>query len=139
MKKLLQMEFLPRNADLGLLLLRLGLGIPMLMFHGWGKLQGLIGVFGGGEAKMPDVLGIGSLPTLILAVIAEFFCSALVVLGLWTRFATLFLIATMGSAFVLAHKMAFTGPGNGEKPFLFLVGFVVLLLTGAGKYSLDKK
>lgn len=139
MKKLLQMEFLPRNADLGLLVLRVAFGGCMLALHGWGKLMSLIGSFSGGEIRMGDPLGIGPLPTLILAVIAEFFCSALVVLGLWTRFATVFLIATMGVAFFIAHKAVLSGPGNGELALIFLVGFLALLLTGAGKYSLDKK
>ncbi len=139
MKKLLQLEFVPRNADLGLLVLRLGLGLPMLALHGWGKLMSLIGYFGGGEIKMPDVIGIGSLPTLILAVFAEVVCSALVVLGLWTRFAVLFLIALVGVAFFIAHKAVLSGPGNGELALIFLVGFLALLLTGAGKYSLDRK
>lgn len=139
MKKFLTLEFLPRSVDLGLLVLRIGLGASLFALHGWGKLKGLVGVFGGGEVHFPNVLGIGSLATLILAVFAEIVCSTLVILGLWTRFAAVFVIATTGCAFVFAHKMALTGPRNGELPFLFLIGFVVLLLAGAGKYSFDKK
>ena len=39
----------------------------------------------------------------------------------------------------ISWTMAFTGMNSGEKPFLFLVGFLVLLFAGAGKYSFDKK
>lgn len=135
MKNLLTLEFLPKNADLGLLFLRIGLGGLMITLHGWGKLSGVFS----GNFGVPDVLGIGSVATTILAVFAEFVCSALVILGLWTRLASVFLLATMASAFVLAHGMKLVGPGNGEKPLIFFVGFLVLLFAGAGKYSVDKK
>jgi putative oxidoreductase len=135
MSKWLKLEFLPRNVDLGLLVLRLGLGVPMLTLHGWGKLSSLLA----GEARIPDVLGIGSMATLILAVLAEFVGSALVILGLWTRLAAAFLIATMGCAFVLVHKLALTGGNSGEKALVYLAGFLVIFFAGAGKYSFDKK
>jgi putative oxidoreductase len=135
MSKWLTLEFLPRNVDLGLLVLRLGLGVPMLTLHGWGKLSSLLA----GEARIPDVLGIGSMATLILAVLAEFVGSALVILGLWTRLAAAFLIATMGCAFVLVHKFALTGGNSGEKALVYLAGFLVIFFAGAGKYSFDKK
>lgn len=139
MPKWLTLEFLPRNTDLGLLILRLGFAGSMLALHGWGKLQNLISYLGGSGIKMPDVIGIGAPATLILAVLAEFFCSALIVIGLWTRLASLFLAATMGVAFVFFHKMALTGGNSGEEALVFLVGFVVILAAGAGKYSLDRK
>ncbi|HUG12191.1 MAG TPA: DoxX family protein [Opitutaceae bacterium] len=135
MSKWLALDFLPRNVDLGLLVLRLGLGVPMLMLHGWGKLMSLLS----GEARIPDVLGIGSMATLILAVLAEVVCSALLILGLWTRLAAAFLIATMGCAFALAHKFALTGGNSGELALIYLVGFLVIFFAGAGKYSVDKK
>ena len=135
MKNFLNLEFLPRNADLGLLLLRIGLGGLMIALHGWGKLKGVFA----GSFGMPDVIGIGSVATTILAVFSEFICAALVVLGLWTRLASVFLLATMGVAFVAAHEMKLVGAGNGEKPLLFFIGFLILFLAGAGKYSFDKK
>jgi putative oxidoreductase len=135
MKSLLTLEFLPRNPDVGLLLLRIGMGGLLLTLHGWGKLTGVFS----GNFGVPDVIGIGSVATTILAAFAEFVCSALVVIGLWTRLASVFVLATMASAFVFAHGMKLVGPGNGEKPLLFFIGFLILLLAGAGKYSLDKK
>ena len=135
MKKLLTLEFLPLNSDLGLLILRVVFGLSLLWFHGWGKLTRLLS----GSAAVPDVLGIGAMPTTVLAVFAEIVCATLVTIGLWTRFASVFVVATTGCAFVLAHKMAITGMHNGEMPLLFLAAYLTILLAGPGRYSFDRK
>ena len=135
MQKFLRLEFLPVNTDLGLLVLRLVLGGSMFWLHGWGKLLNFIN----GRSSFSDVLGIGETPTLLLAIFAEAICSILIVLGAFTRLAACFVGATMGVAFILVHNARLTGPGNGELAFLYLLGAVVLLLAGAGKYSIDKK
>lgn len=135
MQKFLTLEFLPRSPDLALLMLRLWLGGAMIALHGWGKLNNLLS----GSSRFPDLFGLGSLPTLALAVVAEVAGSLLLILGLWTRPAALALGVTMAVAFFLAHDGKLTGQGNGELAFIYLAGYVVLLLTGAGKFSVDKK
>jgi putative oxidoreductase len=135
MQKFLHLEFIPRSADVALLVLRLWIGLSMAWLHGWGKLQNLLS----GTSKFPDVFGIGSMPTLALAVLAEFFCALLLVVGLWTRLAALFLVVTMAVAFFIAHGAKLSGQGNGELAFVYLGGYLVLLLAGAGKFSVDKK
>jgi putative oxidoreductase len=114
-----------------LLLLRLLLGIPMLVFHGWPKALKLIN----GDHAFADPIGIGALPTLILAVLTEVVCAALLVLGVFGRLSALLLASTMGVAFFVTHQMKLTGPGNGELAFVYLAGFLTLLLAGTGKYS----
>lgn len=135
MQKFLHLEFVPRSTDLALLALRVWLGLSIACLHGWGKLQGLLS----GTSKFPDILGIGATPALALAVFAEFFCALLLVLGLWTRLAALMLVITMAVAFFMAHGAKLSGQGNGELAFIYLAGFVTLLLAGAGKFSVDKK
>lgn len=135
MQKLLNLDFVPRSIDLALLVLRLWLGLAMAWLHGWGKLVNLIA----GTSKFPDILGIGALPALLLAIFAEFFCSLLLVVGLWTRLAALLLLITMSVAFFMAHGAKLSGQGSGELAFVYLAGYVVLLLAGAGKFSVDKK
>jgi len=115
--------------------LRVWLGLSMLVLHGWGKLLGLIN----GTSKFPDILGIGALPALLLAVFGEVICSILVIIGLWTRLAAFCLVVTMAVAFFIAHEAKLKGPGNGELAFVYLAGFLVLLIAGAGKFSADKK
>lgn len=132
---LLQLRMLPPGINLGLLVLRLGLGLSLLWLHGWGKLTGFTTMAPG----FADPWGIGSGTTLGLVVFAEFFCAALVVLGLFTRFAALVSMIGMAGAFWYGHGARLTGEGNGELAFLYLVGFFVLLLTGPGRYALDNR
>lgn len=117
----------------GLLVLRVCLGLSMLLLHGWGKLAG----YAEKAAAFPDPLGIGSALSLNLAIFAEVFCSILLVAGLAARFALVPLIVTMAVAFFVVHGGVLVGEGNGELAFLYLAGFVALIVAGPGKYSLD--
>jgi putative oxidoreductase len=136
MQKFLQLDFLPRSADFGLLVLRIWLGAAMAVLHGWGKFAALVN---GKNMFENAIIGIPPWPAFILTTFAEFVCAILLVLGLWTRFAALFLIVTMAVAFFVAHGAKLSGPGSGEMAFLYLGGFVAILFAGAGKFSVDRK
>lgn len=113
-----------------LLLLRLAAGGFMLT-HGWPKLQRLLA----GDMKFGDPLGLGPEVSLVLVVFSEFVCSILIMLGLGTRLASVPLIVTMAVAAFIAHA---DDPFQRKELALFyLVVFVVLLLSGSGKYSVD--
>lgn len=104
----------------------------MIIGHGWGKLMKL---FSGEPIEFGDPYGIGPTASLILAVFAEFLCSVLVMLGLFTRLAVIPLIVTMLTVIFLVHLGdPFT---RVEKAILFLAPFVAILLTGPGAFSLD--
>ena len=135
MQKFLRLEFIAQSPDLGLLVLRLWLGGSMLWLHGWGKLMSLFA----GKTSFADPLGFGEIPSFLLVILAEVVCSVLLVLGLGTRLAALALAFTMGVAFFVVHGAKFSGLGNGELAWIYLVGYVVLFVAGAGKFSLDKK
>jgi putative oxidoreductase len=135
MQKYLRLEFIPVSPDLGLVLLRLWLGISMFWLHGSGKLMNAIN----GSFKFADPLGIGEVPSMLLVVFAEVVCSALLIVGLFTRLAAFFLIVTLLVAFCLVHSMKLHGPGNGELAFIYLAGYFTIFVAGAGKYSVDKK
>ncbi|MES2658709.1 MAG: DoxX family protein [Verrucomicrobiota bacterium] len=132
-KSHLQLKFLPRNPDLALLLLRLWLGLSMLILHGWPKLLKLTG----GNHKFADPFGIGELPSLVIAVVTEVACSILLVIGLFGRLSALMLAGTMAVAWGITHHMKLTGPGSGELAFIYLAGFLVVVLAGSGKYSVE--
>jgi putative oxidoreductase len=83
-------------------------------------------------------LHIGMRTTLLLAIFAESVCALLVILGLATRWAALIIAIDVGSAFVFVHKFRLTGQGNGELAFLYLGVMVVLFISGAGRYSVDR-
>jgi len=133
--KHLNLNFLPQSTDLALLVLRVWLGLSMLLPHGWGKLVNLIN----GTSKFPDLLGLGQTPTLILVIFAEVGCAALLVAGIYTRFCALVLAITMGVAYFVAHGAKLSGPGNGELAFIFLAGFVALVVAGGGRFGFDRK
>src|SRR5207247_839087 len=111
--RLFALEVSSPLTNTALLVLRLWLGLTIALNHGWDKLAH----FSEKAEKFPDVTGLGSTTSLCLAVFAEFFCGALLALGLVTRFAALMLCATMAVAFARMHKFALSGPGNGELAF----------------------
>jgi putative oxidoreductase len=129
------LNFIPRSPDLGLLVLRLWLGASMLMLHGMTKIKNFDDLSG----KFADPFGIGPKASLGLAIFSEAVCSVLLILGLFTRFAAIALIVTMAVAFFIAHKGVLSGPKSGELAFIYLAGYVVLLLAGPGRFALDAK
>jgi putative oxidoreductase len=131
--KFLHLNFLPRSADVALLVLRLWFGGSLLLLHGWDKVMN----FSNYRPKFIDLFGIGQGPSLGLAVFGELVCSALLVLGLFTRVAALGTGITMGVAFWIAHGHRLTGEQSGEMPFMYLGVFLALFIAGAGKFSVD--
>lgn len=66
--------------DVGLAMLRIAPS-AMLLTHGLPKFQKIIN----GNLEFGDPLGIGAAPSLFLAVIGEFICPILVIIGFKTR------------------------------------------------------
>ena len=120
--------------DVGLLFLRLGMGIG-IAGHGYGKLfsdrmQGFID----GVSKMGLPFG---QPAVLAHVAAwsEFGGGILIVIGLLTRVSALMVLGTMCVAFFVAHG---DDPWNvKELAFTYLIMAATLLLTGPGRFSLD--
>ena len=121
-----------RATDLGLLVLRLGLGLTLAFGHGLGKLPPSAGfIEATAEMGFP-------LPTFFAwaAALSEFAGGLLLAVGLATRPAAFLVACTMATAFFLAHGGIV---GEGEKALLYLVGAVALMLTGAGRFALDPR
>ncbi len=131
------MNFLRLRAlampELGLLLLRAALGGSLLLNHGIGKLM----KFSEMSSQFHDPLGIGPRNSLCLAIFAEVLCAALLVVGFLSRFAALSLAIMMGIAFFMVHRAALSGAQSGELAFLYLIGFVSLVFTGPGRWSVE--
>ncbi len=123
-------SFFRSDIDVGLLLLRLFTGAFMLS-HGIPKLMN----FSERMLTFPDPLGVGHTPSLVLAVFAEVFCSITIMFGLLTRFSALTLFINM---VVIAFVIHGDDPWK-QKEFalLYAVPYLVLTLTGAGRFSLD--
>ena len=119
-------------TSLGLLFLRVIAGGMMLFGHGWAKLVDFSQI----APKFPDPLGLGSTTfSLGLAVFAEVFCAAAVMLGVATRLAAIPLAMTMLVAAFAVHA----GEPWAEKELavLYAAPFLALVFTGPGKFSFD--
>ena len=132
LKNFFQPTTLSLPGNLGVLFLRVGVGLMMVAGHGYPKLQRLLG----DNPSFGDPIGLGSETSLLLATFAEFFCSLLLVAGLFTRAALLPLLFTMLVALFVVHG---SDPlAKQELPLLYALSYLTLLLTGPGKYSLDR-
>lgn len=119
-----------RLPDVGLLILRVAVS-AMMLNHGWGKLAN----FGAMAEGFSDPLGVGPTASLTLTVFAEFFCAIFVMAGFATRAAALPLLITMLVAVVIVHS---DDPfSKKEFALLYAVPFLVLMLTGPGRWSVD--
>ncbi|MFS4415324.1 DoxX family protein [Maribacter sp. 2307ULW6-5] len=122
----------PLLKDLGLALLRVSMS-AMMLAHGYPKLQKLIA----GNFEFPNPLGIGEAPSLFLAVVTEFVCPILVIIGFKTRWAAIPVAITMAVAAFIVH--ADDPFGSKEKALMYLAAFVSISLLGPGKFSVDRK
>jgi putative oxidoreductase len=129
------------NQDLGLLVIRAGIGLSMVAFHGYGKITGGPEGWertGGAMARF----GISFAPVFwgFMAAFSEFFCAILVILGLFFRPATILLACTMIVASARHLSLPADAAGAGWKgashALEFLAVFLGLLAAGPGKYRI---
>ena len=130
MKKLLSTGYADWAFNTAIFILRVALGLMMLP-HGYDKLVH----FGAKKNTFMSFLGLGSTVSLSLAGFGEFFCAIFLIIGLFTRFTVMPLIIAMSVAFFKAHNAEMFGAG--EKAGLYLAGFLVILMVGPGKASVD--
>ncbi|CZE47428.1 DoxX family protein [Campylobacter geochelonis] len=120
--------------NLGLLLLRIALG-ACVIFHGIAKIKGGIGGVKGmlSGAGLPEFIGYG-------VYLGEFIAPIMIILGIFTRFASLILIGTCFTILYLAFSdnifelLAKTGGLKAEIVYLYLGGAFCLLFSGGGKF-----
>jgi putative oxidoreductase len=131
------LRFLDQYKDIGLLILRIGLG-GMFIFHGvpimfggpetWEKV-GVMGMSPLGIEFMPAFWG-------FIAGVAEFTGGICLILGLFFRPACIFLTLTMGAAVIMHLKRGDTLGGASHAIENGIV-FFSLIFIGPGKYSLE--
>lgn len=120
-----------REKVVSLLILALRVFFGVLFFtHGLDKMIN----FSTLSETYPSVLGFGSYMTLMVSIFCEFACSLFLIAGLMERIVLLPMIASMAVAFFDIHDGMFP---EGELSLIYLILFVVLLLTGPGRYSVD--
>ncbi|MBQ4915371.1 DoxX family protein [Maribacter sp. MMG018] len=122
----------PLLKDIGLAFFRIAVSV-MMITHGLPKFQKLIS----GNFEFGDPIGIGAAPSLFLAVIGEFICPILIIIGYRTRLLSIPTAITMAVAAFIAHA---SDPfGTKEKALFYLVAFITISLVGPGRYSIDRK
>lgn len=126
-----------KDKDLGLLILRLGIGILMLL-HGIAKLNG-VGFIQGmlSQNGLPGFLAYGVYVTEIVAPL-------LIIIGYRARLASLALIFGAVFAMFLVHaedifQLNKVGGWGVELLGLFVTGALAIAIMGAGKFALSSK
>lgn len=118
--------------DLGILLFRLVIGLTMGLTHGLGKMPPP-------EQLTAGLVAMG-FPWAIFfawcAALSEFLGGWLIALGLFTRYAAVFMGITMSIAVFVAH--AADPFGKKELAVLYLASCLLLFFQGAGRFSLDR-
>lgn len=122
-----------RSLNLGLLWLRVLMGLGISLFHGYGKVfGGRMEQFTEGVAKMgfpmPDAFA-------WTGALSEFLGGILIALGLGTRIAAFFVFSTMAVAAFIRHA---SDPFD-VKELALLYGTIAMaiVLIGPGRFSLD--
>lgn len=113
-----------------LLVLRVLFGF-LFLTHGYDKLvirSSLADLFA-------DPFGVGSVLSFWLTVFAEVLCSFALMFGLLQRVVLIPMIFTMCTAFFIVHGA--DSFAVKELSFIYLTVFVVLYITGPGRYSFD--
>jgi putative oxidoreductase len=131
MKRLFQTETSEAYLNIALLVLRISLA-ALMVTHGLPK---LIKLLEGGDIQFANPISLSPGVSLALVVFAEFFCSVLIGIGLGTRLASIPLMITMGVAAFITHG---ADPfARKELAILYLLFYLILLVLGSGKYSMD--
>ncbi|WP_051285100.1 DoxX family protein [Aequorivita capsosiphonis] len=120
--------------DIGLLILRLVFAFVLLYGHGYGKMNVILS---GQEIQFMDPIGIGMEVSFYLAAFAEGICAILLILGLFSRIASLiltinFVVIFIFHAYILGDTFEIL-----ELRYLYFFAFLALTFTGPGKFSLD--
>ncbi|MBC7556950.1 MAG: DoxX family protein [Chryseobacterium sp.] len=129
--KLNTISFNSKALSIALLFLRIFIGFAMFT-HGYPKLQKLLS---GEEVQFFNLFGIGAKASLALAIFAELICSIFLILGLFTRTFSIPLIITMFVAGFLANSSGVFA--DRELAFVYLAIYILILVLGGGKYSID--
>jgi putative oxidoreductase len=122
------------GRDTGLLIIRLVFGLVLFYGHGFEKMSVIIS---GQEIQFMDPIGIGAGTSYHLAAFAEGVCAILLILGLFSRIATLILSINFLVIFIFHAFMVGDGFAVLELRFFYLFAFIGLTLTGPGRFSLD--
>ena len=127
-----------QSNDIGKLILRVSVGV-LILFHGMNKI--IYGVGGVkhllSEAGLPQFLAYG-------VYVGEVIVPIFLILGLYSRVASLVLAFNMFVAILLAHggSMFHLSKHGGlvmELPLFYFIASIVVFILGSGRYAVNSK
>ena len=124
------------SVNVGLLILRIIVGLSLFMKHGFEKLTGYSTMVQG----FPNPIHIGSHASLAFALFTDGICSLLIVFGFMTRPAAALILINLLTAFIFIHHAEFFGGPSTDHVqlvVLYIAAAATLVCTGAGKFSVD--
>lgn len=121
------------DTGVSLFVLRVFAAGFILFGHGWGKIMNVIN----GNFQFGDPIGLGPEVSLILAAFAEGICAIFILVGAYTRLASLILMINLSVAVLFYHFPAGDSFGGMEPALLYLLIFTTIFLIGPGKFSVD--
>jgi len=133
--KFLYPAIFPPKQDLGLLLLRVAALLPLFLKHGIEKIVN----YGYMSQHFADPLGLGIYPTFFIAFISDAICSWLIMLGIATRWAALFMLCSLFVGWSIRWHFMFWVRANwhGEMMTVYMAALLGIVFLGPGKYSID--
>ena len=129
-KKVLSIRFHDQQINIGIFILRVCIAM-LLIVHSCNLLSHLTER----QDSFIELMGLNNPITIALALSAELICAILLLVGLGTRLILVPLIVTMSASILIVHQCNIFETGT--TAFLYVTGFVVLFIIGAGKYSVD--
>jgi putative oxidoreductase len=121
------------NHDIGLVLLRLSVGIPFIV-AGFSKVTNMsMTISGFSDAGLAPIIA-------ILVSVIELVGGISLIVGIFTRYSSILLSIIMLYAVIFVHGPAGYRLMNGgyEYPLVLLFASLAILALGVGKYSLSK-
>ncbi len=131
MRKLLSTSYSNGAFNFAMLVQRVVTGLLLLIGHGLPKIQN----FSELSVNFYDPFRISHRGSLILVILAELFCSMLLVLGLFTRIVAFIIVINLSVAVFIYH--------NGQPlkivdlGAIYLTNVFTIMILGPGKVSVD--
>ena len=131
MRKILSTSYSSGAFNFALLVQRVVTGLLLLIGHGLPKISNFTEL----SASFYDPLRIGHRGSLILVILAELFCSMLMVLGLFTRIVAFVIVFELSVAvFIYHHGQPFKNVYLGA---MYLTSVFTIIIIGPGRVSVD--
>jgi putative oxidoreductase len=131
MRKLLSTSYSDGAFNFALLVQRVVTGLLMLIGHGLPKISN----FSNFSSTFYDPLHIGHRNSLVMVILAELFCSMLLVLGLFTRIVAFIIVLDLSTAvFIYHHGQPLKNVDLGA---IYLTSVFTIMFVGPGKVSVD--